>query len=87
MHSHSVTLYDDNDDDDCATTLNHRDCPHQRRRRHFHLEQQSEGDFSNVLVIQGNDQVVTAFDKAVGVRCSFPVGNKTLRGETSLHIK
>ena len=47
---------------------------------------ESEGDFSTVLVIQGNDQVVTALDKAIGVRCSFPVGNKTLRGETSLRI-
>lgn len=38
---------------------------------------QEEGKFSNVLVIQGNDHVVTATDKAIGVHCSFDVGNKT----------
>ena len=50
---------------------------------------QSEGEFTNIVVIQGNDQVVTAFDKAVGVKCSFDVGNKTqgLLGQTSMRIK
>ncbi|CAN8010562.1 unnamed protein product, partial [Ixodes pacificus] len=38
---------------------------------------QTEGHFSNVLVIQSNDQVVTAMDKAIGVSCTFDVGNKT----------
>ncbi|XP_042145209.1 uncharacterized protein LOC8025447 [Ixodes scapularis] len=37
----------------------------------------TEGHFSNVLVIQSNDQVVTAMDKAIGVSCTFDVGNKT----------
>ena len=46
---------------------------------------QREGEFSNVLVIQSNDHVVTAMDKAIGVRCSYDVGNIT--GETLLHLK
>ncbi|RWS31259.1 hypothetical protein B4U80_01867 [Leptotrombidium deliense] len=46
---------------------------------------EEEGKFSNVLVIQSNDHVVTAFDKAIGVKCGYDVGNKT--GETALHIK
>ncbi|KAH7935897.1 hypothetical protein HPB52_014729 [Rhipicephalus sanguineus] len=37
----------------------------------------AEGHFANVLVIQSNDQVVTAMDKAIGVSCTFDVGNKT----------
>lgn len=37
----------------------------------------TEGHFSNVLVIQSNDHVVTAMDKAIGVSCTFDVGNKT----------
>lgn len=47
---------------------------------------QEEGEFTNILVIQSNDQVVTATDKAIGVRCSFDVGNKTT-GYSSLTIK
>ncbi|XP_022249911.1 uncharacterized protein LOC106466227 [Limulus polyphemus] len=45
---------------------------------------QAEGKFSNVLIIQNNDNVVTARDKAVGVQCTFQVGNKT--GGTELNI-
>ncbi|XP_074595259.1 uncharacterized protein LOC141850520 [Brevipalpus obovatus] len=45
---------------------------------------ENEGTFANILVIQSNDHVMTAFDKAVGVRCTYEVGNIT--GETILHI-
>ncbi|KAG8201938.1 hypothetical protein JTE90_027414 [Oedothorax gibbosus] len=38
---------------------------------------EEEGKFSNVLVIQSNDHVVTAMDKAIGIHCSYDVGNKT----------
>ncbi|GFT19871.1 hypothetical protein TNCV_4993091 [Trichonephila clavipes] len=36
-----------------------------------------EGKFANVLVIQSNDHVVTAMDKAIGIHCSYDIGNKT----------
>ncbi|XP_013792290.1 uncharacterized protein LOC106476169, partial [Limulus polyphemus] len=45
---------------------------------------EEEGKFSNVLVIQSNDYVVTSQDKAVGVQCSYDVGNKT--GETQVNV-
>ncbi|XP_055932443.1 uncharacterized protein LOC129962605 [Argiope bruennichi] len=38
---------------------------------------EEEGKFANVLVIQSNDHVVTAMDKAIGIHCSYDVGNKT----------
>ncbi|KAI1289604.1 hypothetical protein HDE_09141 [Halotydeus destructor] len=36
-----------------------------------------EGRFSNVLVIQRNDQLIRATDKAIGIECSYGVGNQT----------
>ncbi|KFM57155.1 hypothetical protein X975_21513, partial [Stegodyphus mimosarum] len=45
---------------------------------------EEEGKFSNVLVIQSNDHVVTALDKAIGIHCSYDVGNKT--EETEINI-
>lgn len=48
--------------------------------------QESEGEFTNVLVIQAHDAIVTSFDKAIGVKCSFEVGNRTI-GQTNLTIK
>ncbi|XP_064477427.1 uncharacterized protein LOC135391203 [Ornithodoros turicata] len=44
----------------------------------------TEGHFANVLVIQSNDQVVTAMDKAIGVSCTFDVGNKTGIADTKV---
>lgn len=48
--------------------------------------QESEGEFTNVLVIQAHDAIVTSFDKAIGVKCTFEVGNRTV-GQTNLTIK
>ncbi|XP_054706608.1 uncharacterized protein LOC129216418 [Uloborus diversus] len=45
---------------------------------------EEEGKFSNVLVIQSNDHVVTAMDKAIGIHCSYDVGNRT--EETDVNI-
>ncbi|GFQ99269.1 uncharacterized protein TNCT_265771 [Trichonephila clavata] len=44
---------------------------------HFKVTLEEEGKFANVLVIQSNDHVVTAMDKAIGIHCSYDIGNKT----------
>uniref|UniRef100_T1K7E7 ZP domain-containing protein n=1 Tax=Tetranychus urticae TaxID=32264 RepID=T1K7E7_TETUR len=48
-------------------------------------QEESEGTFINTLIIQSNDHVITSVDKAIGVRCSYDVGNIT--GETVLNIE
>ncbi|GAB6033195.1 hypothetical protein CHUAL_012802 [Chamberlinius hualienensis] len=40
-------------------------------------ESEAEGKFSNVIVIQNNDLVLTSNDKAIGVHCTYELGNKT----------
>ncbi|KAG1653546.1 hypothetical protein GQR58_025497 [Nymphon striatum] len=47
---------------------------------------EAEGKFSNVIVIQANDRVVTSVDKAVGVHCSYQVGNKTEEATLSFNV-
>ncbi|RWS12322.1 uncharacterized protein B4U79_07607, partial [Dinothrombium tinctorium] len=79
--------------DECATVSENQEIEvhaisasvfsHEHEHHFVHLSSE-EGKFSNVLVIQSNDRVVTAFDKAIGVKCNYDVGNRT--GETALHI-
>ncbi|XP_067118424.1 uncharacterized protein [Centruroides vittatus] len=45
---------------------------------------EEEGKFTNVVVIQSNDHVVTSMDKAIGVHCSFHVGNQTEETEVNV---
>jgi hypothetical protein len=47
--------------------------------------EQPEADFTNVLVIQANNQVLTSVDKAIGLKCSYNVHNIT--GEAVLQFR